>query len=881
MSISQVTLVSGPTTCTIGQQVTIGIKVQWLSTANGRYDVAAYIGTDGGNAVTGTCYESILSPITTDAGSANLGTQANPSTGPFLDTNGDQCGDLSSTSVVWQLIPSITITCRDLNHDGVADFSACTSWNQNQNDNHCTGPTTAICGSPSKCRCDSVLDILGLSTCLQSQPSCTAATDSSNSCNGDIFAALFRVTTTANTVSTVFPPSSISTGYIYYDFIPSPGTTMAWAFFAPGTPVTSPGTIVRQDLLNPCKVQRQAFCGGLTSCQQILETQPLPRFFHESGDVACTGINCAGASRAPAACSQGYTKTTSTSSDIKYIWTLADKITPCAALGVDGTFYEFFTTGGTTAGVIDLGTAKQQPGDTTAFNFAPSGSCTTPTCQQDVELVFVIDEQSVLSWTGFENVLNYVAGIIGTFNTASPSTRFGVWFTGSSNMTSPPTILTQNTAPPNLVTNVILPHVKANGTTNFVASVTAAISKFWPTGTPATGVPREILTIVGGPDIATDYSSVQSALTANNIQAWAVGVETGATQTATLQGLSSTGTYLHYQSVYDTTNLAGNGVLFEGQLLCPQTSLCGSGCLGFCTCTSSSGTVSNTCSCPTCASTTCTTYSCTTASVGCVGQPVYCNDNNACTTDTCGTNGCSYTPITCASGQTCVSSVGCVSTTTSCTGTGQGTCVTNPCYSQTCQGGVCVPGTATVCNDGNSCTLDTCSTTSGCVYTPYQCTQSSSCYTTSCQSGGATPSCVTNTTAISCDDKNACTIDTCKQGIGCIHTNYSCPATNISCSFPNGCVGQDSAGNALSAPQCLIANYTCGPNAALIGGIAGGVIAGIVVACVVAAALAAFFSRQGYLAYQARSAMAEAGVQNNAAYQENQFQGQTPFDGNP
>jgi len=33
---------------------------------------------------------------------------------------------------------------------------------------------------------------------------------------------------------------------------------------------------------------------------------------------------------------------------------------------------------------------------------------------------------------------------------------------------------------------------------------------------------------------------------------------------------------------------------------------------------------------------------------------------------------------------------------------------------ETCQAGVCIPGTPLTCNDGNACTLDSCDATNGC-----------------------------------------------------------------------------------------------------------------------------------------------------------------------
>merc|ERR1711991_32410 len=70
-----------------------------------------------------------------------------------------------------------------------------------------------------------------------------------------------------------------------------------------------------------------------------------------------------------------------------------------------------------------------------------------------------------------------------------------------------------------------------------------------------------------------------------------------------------------------------------------------------------------------------------------------CNDNNACTIDTCASNACVYTPsVTCQPNDAC------------------DTYTCNPAT------GAC-DKTSLVCNDNNECTIDTCNNVTGCVYT--------------------------------------------------------------------------------------------------------------------------------------------------------------------
>ncbi len=110
VSIAELTRLSGTSSCVIGTQIVLSIQVKWLSTANGRYDVAAYIAKDGGDALTGECFEFILAPV---GASPQFGNATSPTEGPFQELNGDLCGDLDSRNVIYQRIPSITITCRD------------------------------------------------------------------------------------------------------------------------------------------------------------------------------------------------------------------------------------------------------------------------------------------------------------------------------------------------------------------------------------------------------------------------------------------------------------------------------------------------------------------------------------------------------------------------------------------------------------------------------------------------------------------------------------------------------------------------------------------------------------------------------------------------
>src|SRR5207244_13448667 len=71
-------------------------------------------------------------------------------------------------------------------------------------------------------------------------------------------------------------------------------------------------------------------------------------------------------------------------------------------------------------------------------------------------------------------------------------------------------------------------------------------------------------------------------------------------------------------------------------------------------------------------------------------------------------------------------------------------CTTN----DTCQNGACVGGPPLNCNDGNTCTDDSCNAASGCIHTNHSascsdanaCTTNDTCHTADCK-GGAPPNC--------------------------------------------------------------------------------------------------------------------------------------------
>ncbi len=154
------------------------------------------------------------------------------------------------------------------------------------------------------------------------------------------------------------------------------------------------------------------------------------------------------------------------------------------------------------------------------------------------------------------------------------------------------------------------------------------------------------------------------------------------------------------------------------------------------------------------------------------GETANCADNNPCTTEACDPKkGCTFAPATsgCDDDNACISA-------------------------DQCQGGVCQGGSATLCNDNNTCTDDSCDPAKGCVYAPLNgiactdgnaCTLEDTCIKGKCKIGGVDP----------CDDGKPCTQDSCDWQTGCLHL----PMNGNVCDDGDKC----SSGDLCAKGQCL------------------------------------------------------------------------------
>ncbi|MFH1530373.1 MAG: hypothetical protein ABIK09_06515 [Pseudomonadota bacterium] len=187
------------------------------------------------------------------------------------------------------------------------------------------------------------------------------------------------------------------------------------------------------------------------------------------------------------------------------------------------------------------------------------------------------------------------------------------------------------------------------------------------------------------------------------------------------------------------------------------------------------------------------------------GAPVSCNDGNPCTEDSClPQEGCVHADAgggcddlnECTIGDQCVGGV--------CMGEGalacdddnpctldiclpQGGCahedLSGPCsdgdlctVNDSCQQGLCAPGPAPICDDGNPCTEDSCGA-GGCQFAPLigapcddgnDCTQTDACVAGLC----------VGTVAKDCDDGDVCTTDYCDPAQGCVHLLNTAPCND-------------------------------------------------------------------------------------------------------
>jgi len=187
-----------------------------------------------------------------------------------------------------------------------------------------------------------------------------------------------------------------------------------------------------------------------------------------------------------------------------------------------------------------------------------------------------------------------------------------------------------------------------------------------------------------------------------------------------------------------------------------------------------------------CPSLPCANTSCNPADGQCVYTPFTCNDGNPCTTDGCDPQkGCVAYPngaCQCQTAQDCAGGNLCqlkACIAYQCVATGQVACPNQPCFTASCNPATGQCAYAPIgCDDGDPCTQDYCNTGSGlCVHVPIAgcpkpCQSSAACdddnwCTSELCIGGKC-----QFQALTCNDGNACTQDSCEPPWGVCHNAW-------------------------------------------------------------------------------------------------------------
>lgn len=216
----------------------------------------------------------------------------------------------------------------------------------------------------------------------------------------------------------------------------------------------------------------------------------------------------------------------------------------------------------------------------------------------------------------------------------------------------------------------------------------------------------------------------------------------------------------------------------------------------------------------------CTTDSCTLLAVlhVPVADGTLCSDRNACTgadasTEKCGAGMCvPGPPVPTDDGNACTVDSCSPATGVQHTNVANGTSCsdTNACTNpDACASGACVSGPAIPIDDGKVCTADSCDPATGVKHTNLangtSCNDANACTTgESCSSGNCTGG-----AAVAIDDNDACTIDTCDPATGPVHTQKTFADPNTTdCSVPicNPATGLAPFGAAPEGMLCGAAN---------------------------------------------------------------------------
>lgn len=138
----------------VGDTGIYSFKAQFVAGANARYDPTVWIASDGGDALTGSCYMDYLNPITSVSADEDLVNGFGPF--PNLEstvTPTDTCGDIRQNQTVYKIIGPMQISCTaDLLNN--QQLSTVIGWDVNTN-HQCTSGRCP--DQQSKCKSDAAI----------------------------------------------------------------------------------------------------------------------------------------------------------------------------------------------------------------------------------------------------------------------------------------------------------------------------------------------------------------------------------------------------------------------------------------------------------------------------------------------------------------------------------------------------------------------------------------------------------------------------------------------------------------------------------------------------------------------------------------------------
>ena len=157
---SELKLRSIDETCEAGDPASalVTFDVVPSNTVTDRYDIALYVGLEGGSARDGpSCYHDYLDPPLTTTPSYPIENGPYANLEPFVPN--DACGDMHGGTVVTKTLAApgvpLRIGCTDTNQDGSVDVSVCVSWRNGTTGQQaiCRDLSEALATSNERCSC--------------------------------------------------------------------------------------------------------------------------------------------------------------------------------------------------------------------------------------------------------------------------------------------------------------------------------------------------------------------------------------------------------------------------------------------------------------------------------------------------------------------------------------------------------------------------------------------------------------------------------------------------------------------------------------------------------------------------------------------------------